>query len=49
MGEGISPARVGRDASPVDIAPTLAEVLGIDFPKEEDAQILVEVIGQPEP
>ena len=47
VGRGIEPSRIARDSSPIDIAPTLAAVLGIDFTKEADAQVLPEVTGGP--
>ncbi len=48
VGRGIEPSRIVRDASPIDIAPTLAALLGIDFTKEADAQVLPEVTSGPE-
>ena len=47
VGRGIEPSRIARDASPIDIAPTLAALLGIEFTKEADAQVLPEVTSGP--
>lgn len=45
MGAGIKPGRHEAEAGPEDIAPTLAKMLGIDYPLEYDARLLSEVLG----
>ncbi len=42
MGPGIQAGTFPLDSGPEDIAPTLAEILGLDYPKEPDARILSE-------
>ena len=44
LGAGIKPARYSAPAGPEDIAPTLARMLGIDYPLEPDARLLTEVL-----
>ena len=47
MGVGIRPGQYDAEAGPEDIAPTLAKMLGIDYPLEYDARLLNEVLGGP--
>ncbi len=44
MGAAIKPGRHTAPAGPEDIAPTLARLLGIDYPLEWDARLLTEVL-----
>ncbi len=44
MGAAIQPGRHTAPAGPEDIAPTLARMLGIDYPLEWDARLLTEVL-----
>ncbi|MGB7217728.1 MAG: alkaline phosphatase family protein [Vicinamibacterales bacterium] len=44
MGEGIKPGTYAAECGPEDIAPTLAQILGLDFPLEEDARLLTEML-----
>ena len=44
MGSGIAPGRFAAESGPEDIAPTLAAILGLDYPKESDARILSEIL-----
>lgn len=44
FGAGFRPGRYSEEAGPEDIAPTLAAVLGIEFPKEDDSRILSEMM-----
>ena len=44
MGPGIKPGHYSALAGPEDIAPTLAKMLGIDYPLEPDARLLSEVL-----
>lgn len=44
MGSAIRPGRYESEAGPTDIAPTLAAILGLDFPQEYDARILEEAL-----
>lgn len=41
-GGGIRPGRYANEASPVDIAPTLSALLGIEFPAGRDGRVLIE-------
>lgn len=47
MGAGIKPGHHSAPAGPEDIAPTLARMLGIEYPLEHDARLLVEVLNDP--
>ncbi len=49
MGAGIRPGRHSAAAGPEDIAPTLAKMLGIEYPLERDARLLHELLTQPRP
>jgi hypothetical protein len=44
MGAAIKPGRHTAAAGPEDIAPTLAKMLGIDYPLEPDSRLLNEVL-----
>jgi len=44
MGEGIKPGVYDAECGPEDIAPTLARILGLDFPREEDSRLLTEML-----
>ncbi len=44
MGTGIKAGRYEAAAGPEDIAPTLAKLLGIDYPMEPDSRLLTEVL-----
>jgi predicted AlkP superfamily pyrophosphatase or phosphodiesterase len=43
MGPGVSPGQYEQDCGPVDIAPTLGRMLGIDYPMQDAKRILSEV------
>ena len=43
MGAGIKPGRYAEPCGPEDIAPTLAKLLGFDYPLEEDSRLLLEM------
>ncbi|MBI3667656.1 MAG: alkaline phosphatase family protein [Acidobacteria bacterium] len=45
MGAGIKPGRYADAAGPEDIAPTLAKMLGIDYPLEPDSRLLTEALA----
>ena len=42
MGRTIPPGRHAAPSGPEDIAPTLAHLLGLDFPRERDSRLLTE-------
>lgn len=44
MGQGVNPGVYPGDASPADIAPTLAELLGIPFPDGRAGRVLSEAL-----
>jgi len=44
MGRGITPGRYADASGPEDIAPTLARILGLEFPREPDSRVLVEML-----
>jgi predicted AlkP superfamily pyrophosphatase or phosphodiesterase len=44
MAPGIKPGRHSAPAGPEDIAPTLARMLGIEYPLEYDSRLLTEVL-----
>jgi len=44
MGAGIRPGMYSQDCGPEDIAPTLATLLGLDFPREPDSRLLAEML-----
>ncbi len=46
LGPGIKPGRYEAEAGPEDIAPTLAKMLGIDYPLEHDSRLLTEALPQ---
>jgi predicted AlkP superfamily pyrophosphatase or phosphodiesterase len=43
MGPGIKPGNYDQPCGPEDIAPTLAALLGLDYPKESDSRLLTEM------
>jgi hypothetical protein len=43
MGAGVKPGRYSQACGPEDIAPTLALMLGLDFPREQDSRLLTEM------
>ena len=44
MGPGVQPGTYADDSGPEDIAPTLARMLGLEYPIEPDARILSEAL-----
>ena len=44
MGRGIKPGRYEKESAPEDIAPTLAHLLNLEFPRERDSRILLEML-----
>ncbi len=44
MGPDIEPGSYPDPCGPQDIAPTLAQLLGFDYPREEDSRLLLEMI-----
>ena len=44
MGSAIEPGVYSDTCGPQDIAPTLARLLGLDFPREKDSRLLLEMI-----
>jgi len=44
MGSGIRSGRYSRPCGPEDIAPTLAKLLGFDYPREKDSRLLLEML-----
>jgi predicted AlkP superfamily pyrophosphatase or phosphodiesterase len=44
MGSRVKRGQYSQDCGPEDIAPTLALMLGLDFPKETDARLLSEML-----
>jgi hypothetical protein len=44
MGSGIKPGKYPTACGPEDIAPTLARLLGIEYPKEPDSRLLLEML-----
>ena len=44
MGPGIKPGKYDQPCGPEDIAPTLAKLLGLDYPKEDDSRLLLEIL-----
>lgn len=45
MGVNVRAGRYAEPSGPEDIAPTLAHMLGLEFPRERDARLLMEMIG----
>ena len=45
MGRGIAPGQYAEPSGPEDIAPTLAHILGFEFPKEADSRLLMEMLS----
>ena len=46
LGSGITGGTYPNPCGPEDIAPTLAQLLGIEFPKESDSRLLTEMMGK---
>ena len=46
MGQEIRPGRYQRACGPEDIAPTLARLLGLDYGREPDSRLLLEMLRQ---
>jgi predicted AlkP superfamily pyrophosphatase or phosphodiesterase len=44
MGEGIRPGTYETECGPEDIAPTIAHLLGLTYPREYDSRLLTEMI-----
>jgi predicted AlkP superfamily pyrophosphatase or phosphodiesterase len=44
MGRAIKPGRYSEESGPEDIAPTLAHLLKLEFPRERDSRVLLEMI-----
>ena len=49
MGADIRPGRYPRPCGLEDIAPTLAKLLGFDYPREKDSRLLLEMMRQIQP
>ncbi len=47
MGPDIEPGAYPDPCGPQDIAPTLAQLLGLDLPREKDSRLLSEMINGP--
>jgi hypothetical protein len=45
MGAAIAPGQYARASGPEDIAPTLAHLLGLEFPRERDSRVLLEMLS----
>jgi predicted AlkP superfamily pyrophosphatase or phosphodiesterase len=46
MGAGIKPGTYADPCGPEDIAPTLGNLLGLDYPQEADSRLLLEMLGE---
>ncbi len=44
MGDGINPGWYSEPCGPEDIAPTLARILGLEYPREPDSRLLLEIL-----
>ena len=44
MGRGIKAGRYAQPSAPEDIAPTLANILKLEFPRERDSRLLEEML-----
>jgi len=49
MGSGIKPGKYAVHCGPEDIAPTLGRLLGIEYPKEPDSRLLLEMLRTSKP
>ena len=47
MGRDIKPGRYAEESAPEDIAPTLAQMLHLVFPREHDSRVLSEMLTKP--
>ena len=45
MGQNIRPGTYEQDCGPEDIAPTLAHLLGLTYPRESDSRLLLEMLA----
>ena len=48
MGRMIKPGRYADESGPEDIAPTIAHLLGLEFPHEHDSRQLLEMLSRPQ-
>jgi predicted AlkP superfamily pyrophosphatase or phosphodiesterase len=48
MGRMIKPGRYANESGPEDIAPTIANLLGLAFPHEHDSRVLLEMLSRPQ-
>ena len=46
MGRDFKPGRYAQDSAPEDIAPTLAHLLRLDLPREQDSRLLLEMLDE---
>lgn len=46
MGRDIKRGRYGEPSAPEDIAPTIAHILKLEFPKERDSRLLLEMLSR---
>ena len=46
MGAGVKPGAYKEACGPEDIAPTLALMLGLEFPREQDSRLLTEMLSR---
>jgi hypothetical protein len=46
LGRDITPGRYAQESAPEDIAPTLARLLRLEFPREQDSRVLLEMIDE---
>jgi hypothetical protein len=44
MGRDIKPGRYAQPSAPEDVAPTLANMLKLEFPRERDSRVLMEML-----
>jgi predicted AlkP superfamily pyrophosphatase or phosphodiesterase len=44
MGAGVKPGKYDAACGPEDIAPTFASMLGLEFPREQDARLLTDIL-----
>ena len=44
MGAGVKPGTYAEACGPEDIAPTLAKMLDLEFPREYDSRLLLEML-----
>ena len=46
MGRGIAPGKYPDPSGPEDVAPTLAHLLQLEFPREWDSRVLTEMLSR---